>query len=93
MENMNKAELKARKKAYKKAKKKAVRPWSILTGITAPLTAIFIIASIVVGLFDNTIVAMMGGTFWELVDGDERFLHFRSDYNTPESMFSFHKFE
>ena len=87
MENINKVELKARKKAYKKAKKKAVRPWSILTGISAPLMVIFIIASIVVSLFDNTIVAMLGGSFWELVNGEERAIYYAMDYARPEDMY------
>ena len=44
---MDKKELKARKKAYKKAKRKAVRPWSILTGLSAPLLAIVMVAGLV----------------------------------------------
>ena len=36
-----KKEKKLQKKAFKKAHKKAVRPWSILTGISAPLLALF----------------------------------------------------
>ena len=87
MNNLNKEELKAKKKVYKKAKKKAVRPWSILTGISAPLMAIFIIASIVVGLFDNTIVAMMGGSFWELVGRDENAMYYKMDFKTPQAMY------
>ena len=87
MNNLNKEELKAKKKVYKKAKKKAVRPWSILTGISAPLMAIFIIASIVVGLFDNTIVAMMGGSFWELVGRDENAMYYKMDFKSPQAMY------
>ena len=41
-------EEKQRKKTYVKAKKKAVRPWSILTGISATLMVILIIAAVVV---------------------------------------------
>ena len=88
MENLNKAELKEKKKVYKKAKKKATRPWSVLTGVCAPFMVIFIIASIVVGLFDNTLVAMLGGSFWKLVGRDDSAMYFKMDFNTPEEMYA-----
>ena len=84
MDTQNQAELKARKKAYKKAKKKAVRPWSILTGIFTPLMVIFIAASILVSMFDNTVALFVGATFWELVNEEPLAQYFESDYLKPE---------
>ena len=84
---MNQQEQKARKKAYQKAKKGAVRPWSIMTGISAPLMVIFLIAAIVVGMFDNTIVAMTGGSFWEVINGDENAVYYEMDYTRAEDMY------
>ena len=84
MDTQNKAELKARKKAYKKAKRKAARPWSILTGIFTPLMVIFIAASIVVGMFDNTVALFVGATFWELVNEESLAQYYESDYLTDE---------
>ena len=85
MDIQNKAELKARKKAYKKAKKKAVRPWSIFTGILSPLMVIFIAASVVVGMFDNTVALFIGASFWELVNEEPGAIFYESDYATEEA--------
>ena len=81
---ISKQELKAQKKAYKKAKKKAVRPWSILTWLTGPFAVIFIVASIVVGMFDNTIALFTGSSFWELKNEDPNAVYYTSDFETEE---------
>ncbi len=80
MENINKQELKVQKKAYKKAKKKAVRPWSIMACVGGPLMAIFIAASIVVSMFDNTVALFLGATFWKLENEDPNAQYYTSDF-------------
>ena len=84
MENINKQELKAQKKAYKKAKKKAVRPWSVFTCISGPLMAIFIAASIVVSMFDNTLALFLNDTFWTLENEDPSAQYYTSDFASEE---------
>ena len=79
-----KKELKARKKAYKKAKRKAVRPWSIMTGISAPLAIILTVVTVVCTLFDNTVTLFTGASFWELVNADENAIYYASDFKTDE---------
>jgi len=81
---MEKKEIKARKKAYKKARSKATRPWKWLTWISAPLAIILTAATIIVGMFDNTFVLFLGGTFWELVNEDPNAIYFEGDFETEE---------
>ncbi len=79
---MDKKEIKARKKAYKKVRSKATRPWKWLTWISAPLAIILTAATIVIGMFDNTFVLFLGGTFWEVVNEDPNAQYFKPDYKT-----------
>jgi len=79
---MDKKEIKARKKAYKKALKKARRPWKFLTLLSAPLAVIFIIAFVVVTMFDNTIALFVGGTFWQLENEDPSAIYYEGDFAT-----------
>lgn len=81
-----KKELKARKKAYKKAKRKAVRPWSILTCLSAPLAIIMAVATFFISMFDNTMSIFVGGTFFELENEDPHAIYFKSDYDSAEEM-------
>ena len=79
-------ERRARKKAYRKAHKKAIRPFKGLSVFCAVLSVILILAVVVLNLFDNTIAAYTGGTFWELENPDENAVYFKSDFDTPEEM-------
>ena len=79
---MDKKEIKARKKAYKKARSKATRPWKWLTWISAPLAIILTAATIVVGMFDNTFVLFLGGTFWEVVNEDPNAVYYESGFKS-----------
>ncbi|HIT91110.1 MAG TPA: glycoside hydrolase family 3 C-terminal domain-containing protein [Candidatus Merdenecus merdavium] len=72
------------KKTFKKAKRKAVRPWSILTVLTCVLLVISLVVSGIFTLFDNTMVALMGGTFWKLKNEDPEAQYFTSDFATDE---------
>ena len=81
---MDKKENKARKKAYKKARRKATMPWKWLTWLSGPLAIILTAATIVIGMFDNTFVLFLGGTFWEVVNEDPNAVYYTSDYKTEE---------
>ena len=81
-----KKEKKARKKAYNKARRKAMRPWKGLSVFSAPIAIITIAATVVLSMFDNTIAAFAGGTFWELKNEDPNAIYYESDFSTPEAM-------
>ena len=84
MANIDKKEIKARRKAYKKARGKASRPWKALTWLTGPLAIILLAATIVIGMFDNTIALFTGSYFWELENEDPNAQYFVSDFATDE---------
>ncbi|MBQ8748389.1 MAG: glycoside hydrolase family 3 C-terminal domain-containing protein [Oscillospiraceae bacterium] len=81
-----KQELKRLKKEYKRSKRKHVTLWKTLGIVFLVLTLVFAPLSIVVKMFDNTMAAFFGGTFWELVDEDENATYFKSDFATNEEM-------
>ena len=85
MEKEKKLEMKAQKKAFKKARKKAIRPWTILAGITGPFAVILLIAAIVLNMFDNSIAAFLGGTFWEVKNEDPNAQYFTADFDSDEA--------
>ena len=66
-----KALFKKTKKAYKKAKRKALGFWKTLAIICLVLTIILVPVNIVLTMFDNTIAAFAGGTFWELENEED----------------------
>ena len=82
--DVNKQEKKIRKKAYKKARRKFTGVWKTLTAISSPLLVIFIAASIVVGMFDNTVALFTGDTFWELENADSSAVYYEEDFATQE---------
>lgn len=75
-------EKKTLKKAYKKAKRKTVTLWKTLTIIVMVLAIILSAASVGLGMFDNTIVAMMGGSFWELENEDANAQYYTMDFDS-----------
>ena len=81
-----KQEKKARKKAYKKARGKATRPWKALTWISGPLAIILSIATVVIGMFDNTFSVFVGGNFYTLENEDENAVYYESDFATADEM-------
>ena len=82
--NMDKNEMKARKKAFKKARSKATRPWKWLTWISAPLAIVLTVATVVVGMFDNTFALFVGGTFWEVENEDPSAQYYKSEFASEE---------
>ena len=75
-------EKKALKKAFKKEKRKNVGLWKSLTIFLMVLSIILSGASVGLGLFDNTIVAMMGGSFWEVENEDANAQYYTMDFNS-----------
>ena len=80
---------KTEKKAYKKAKRRMVTPWKALTIFFLILTLILTPAAVVLDMFDNTIVAMIGGSFWEVENEDPTAQYFKSDFATQDEMNTF----
>ena len=81
-----KKEYKARKKAYNKARRKAIRPWKGLTFLSAVIAIIMIPLTVVLSMFDNTVAAFVGGSFWELKNEDASAQYFTSDFESAEEM-------
>ena len=69
---------KAEKKAYKKAKRRMVTPWKVLTIIALVVMLLMTPVTIALNMFDNTVAAFVGGTFWELENEDIHAQYFRS---------------
>jgi len=86
-----KQELKRLKKEHKRAKRKCVTLWKTFAILFLVLTLIFAPLSIVVKVFDNTMAAFFGGTFWKLVNEDENAVYFKSDFATNEEMAAYGK--
>lgn len=79
-------EQKAQKKAYKKARRRATRPWKGLSIISGILAVIFAAASVLLSMFDNTVAAFVGGTFWKLENEDKNAVYFEGDFASHEEM-------
>ena len=79
-----KQQLKQAQKAFKKAKRRTTTLWKTLTIFLLVFTLILIPASVVVGMFDNTIALFFGDTFWELKNEDPNAVYYESDFATQE---------
>jgi beta-glucosidase len=78
-------EKRLRKKAYKKAHRKAIRPWRFFSWLFLVLTVILVAASVVVGMFDNTIALLVkGNTFWQLENKDPDAVYFEGKYDSQD---------
>lgn len=84
--NEQKKQFKQVKKAYKRAKRKHVTFKKAVAIICAVLTVIMAPVSAALKMFDNTVAAFVGGTFWELVNEDENAIYFDMDFDTTEEM-------
>ncbi|MCD8078815.1 MAG: glycoside hydrolase family 3 C-terminal domain-containing protein [Lachnospiraceae bacterium] len=81
-----KKQKKALKKAYKRAKRKSIRPFKGLSILCIVIAAIMAPVFIVLSIFDNTVAAYVGGTFWNLVNEDESAQYYTSDFDSVEEM-------
>ena len=84
--NARKKEL---KRAYQKAKRKTVQPWKAVSIVLAVLLVVALPVNIVLRVFDNTVAAFVGGTFWELEHSDPHAEYFRGDFETVEEMIQY----
>ena len=75
------------KKAYKQSKRKTVTLWKTLGIITLVFSLILTPLTILLGLFDNTVAAMLGGTFWKLENEDPNANYFKMDFDSNEAMY------
>ena len=83
-----KVELKQLKKACKKAKRRTVTLWKSLGILFLVFAIIFSAATAVVGIFDNTMAALIGGRFWDVVNEDPNAQYFKQDFATDEERLS-----
>ncbi len=86
---MDKKEWKQAKKAYKKAKHRAIRPWKGMSVFSGIVTVLFVPIFIICSMFDNTLAARTGGTFWSLENEDESAQYYTSDFDSVEDMVSY----
>ena len=80
--DQRKLELKQLKKACKKAKRKTVCLWKTLGIFFLVFAIIFSIAGVVVKMFDNTMAALMGGKFWDVINEDPNAIYFKEDFES-----------
>ena len=80
---------KEEKKAYKKVKRKLVLPWKTLTIVALILTLIMTPVTFALDLFDNTVMALVGGSFWELENEDPHAQYFKSDFDNEDDMIAY----
>ncbi len=83
-----KLQLKQLKKASKKAKRKHVTLWKTLGIFFLVLSLLLTAGSVVVKMFDNTMAAMMGGRFWDVINEDPNAAYFEQDFKTNEERLS-----
>lgn len=81
-----KQEAKVRKKAYRKARRKATRPWKGLTFFSGIISIVLIPILVFLSMFDNTVAAFVGGSFWKLKNEDKNAMYYESDFKTTEEM-------
>ena len=81
-----KQQLKQAKKAFKKVKRRKVTGWKTLTILFLVLTLIMAPVTFALSMFDNTVAAFVGGTFWELVNEDPNANYFEMDFDSVEEM-------
>lgn len=79
-----KEKLKQRKKSYKKAKRKLFGAWKTVGIITLVFSILLSIGSVVAKTFDNSVAALVGGRFWNVINEDPNAIYFSSDYETAE---------
>ncbi len=80
-----KTELKQRKKACKRAKRKHVTLWKSLGIFLLVLSILFTAGGVVVKMFDNTMAALMGGKFWDVIGEDPNAVYFAQDFDSNEA--------
>ena len=80
-----KAQRKALKAAYKRDKRKHLSLWKTLGTIVLVLAILLSIGTGAARLFDNSMAAMLGGRFWDVINEDPNAQYFKMDYTTDEA--------
>ena len=78
------AQLKELKKLKKKAKRKTVTLWKTLGIILLIVSLLLTGGGVVAKMFDNTMAALMGGKFWDVIDEDPNAQYFKQDFASNE---------
>ena len=76
------------KKAYKKARRRSHGLWKGLTIVLCPIAIVFVVLSIGICTFDNTLTLVTGDSFWKLVNADESAVYYQADFTTEEERLS-----
>lgn len=84
--NNEKLTKKQLKKAYRKRKRRTICPFKGLSVFNGILTVILALALVIVTMFDNTVAAFVGGTFWSLENEDPDAVYFEGDFASVEEM-------
>ncbi len=84
-----KQQFKQAKKAYKAEKRKHVTLWKTLTIICAVFLAILIPLNMVLHVFDNTVAAFVGGSFWAVENEDPNAQYFTMDFDSQDEMYAY----
>ena len=82
----SKVQLKQAKKACKRMKRRHVALWKVLAIVSAIVLVLSVALNAVLGMFDNTVAAFVGGTFWELENEDPSAQYYTADFATAEEM-------
>ena len=84
--NNEKTTKKQLKKAYKRRKWNTICPFKGLTFLSGFAAVIMALVLAVVTIFDNTVAAFVGGSFWTLENEDPNAVYFESDFASIEEM-------
>ena len=76
------------KTSYQRVKRKLVLPWKLLTIFSLILSILFIPLYFALSVFDNTVAAFVGGTFWKLENEDPHATYFPLDFEDMEDMYA-----
>jgi len=78
--------LRQARKACMRMKRRYVTLWQALAIVSAVVLVMSVALHAVLSVFDNTVAAFVGGTFWELVDEDPSAQYFVPDYADTKEM-------
>jgi len=81
-----KQQLRQAKAACRKARRPYVSRWKALTILTLVAVLVTGPAAIALSVFDNTVAAFVGGTFWALENEDPNALYFTPDFDSAQDM-------
>ena len=84
-----KMELKRLKKASNKVRRRHVALWKTLGILMLVFCLILTSASVIFTVFDNTVAAFMGLTFWEVKNEDPDANYFELDFASDEEMYAY----